>query len=224
MRKKEKPVMPIKKREDVHRVAEYLRERYQSGEMLRIMFLTGCNTGLTAGELRNLKIETLLNQDSFTVWDDTAKKARQVYINTALKQEIKRYIYEPKITNKICGDKNVEIIKLNMQDKSDFIFIGGQGAAVGVKYMHSVISGACRNLGIKGNYGSLSMAKTFAFHVFQRTGDVNIVQSILMHSDRSLTMNYIYDRRSLRMAKRAINNGNPENVEAAKNYFEINLI
>ena len=200
MKKKEKPVMPIKKREDVHRVAEYIRENYRNGEMLRILFLIGCNTGLRSGELRGLKIEVLLGRSSFTLQDNKRNKTRLIFINSSLKQEIERYIHEPKIKNKRIGDINVEIISINLQEKSDFIFVGGQGAVVGVKYMHSLIADACRNVGIKGNFGSMTMAKTFAYHVFQRTGDLNAVQSLLMHSDQSLTKNYIHDRRSLRLA------------------------
>ena len=230
MRNKEKTAMPIQKREDVHRVAEYLYEKYKQGEMLRIMFLIGCNTGLRAGELRGLRIGDLLNGDSFTVVESKTKNTRQVFINSALKQAVEKYIKEPSIKIKIDGRKKTEIIKINLQDESDFILTGGQGAVIGIQYMHRVISGACRNLGIRGSYGSLSMAKTFAYHVFQRTGNINIVKSILAHSDRELTKNYIHDGRSLRMAKKDFGNGvfkiensaDPE-VSVIKYCYEINL-
>ena len=95
--------------------------------------------------------------------------------------------------------------------------------------MHRVISDACRNLGIRGSYGSLSMAKTFAYHVFQRTGDINIVKSILSHSDKELTKNYIHDGRSLRMAKKDFGNSIFKadsadlEISAIKYCYEINL-
>jgi len=226
MRQPEKKVKPIRSREDVHRVAEYLRDSHETGEMLRVMFLLGCNTGLRAGDLRRVKFADIVGKEYFDIIEAKTQKHRRIYINTALREIIQGYVEYERVKVFQRERTIVTVTEFFVQDKNCEIITGNKRVAVGVKYMHLLISDACRELGIEGNYGSHTMRKTFAYHVYKLCHSLDCVQRLLRHSNRKLTIRYILDRRSLKYARKEFKNSQKENPPpmSERDLYEINLI
>jgi integrase len=197
MKVKAKPACPIKNRGDVHRVAEYIRNNYENGEMLRFMFIVGCNTGLRAGDIRKLRPSNF-GGPYFDIVEGKTNKTRRVYINRVLSEAAEAYFNIPSAKETKKGNVAKHTLTFNLSKETSNAFIGGQGMPIGVKYMHYVIRDACGGCGLDGNFGSHSMRKTFAYHCYKLCRDLNRVKSILMHSNIELTKKYISDKRSIK--------------------------
>ena len=201
MHVKAQAVDPIKDRTDVHNVAEYIRKNYENGEMLRLMFLTGCNTGLRAGDIRQVKPEDLL-QDSFVIVEKKTGKLRLIYVNDVLRNNAYNFINTETVKQFTDGSLKKTITEFNLIAEDNPAFIGGQGAVIGVKYIHYVIREACFSCGLNGNFGSHTMRKTFAYHCYFLCRDLERVKTILNHSDIILTYRYVNDKRIENRARR----------------------
>ena len=186
MRKREKSVKPLKKREDVARVAEHLRKSYRNGEMIRLLFLTGCNTGLRASDIRRLRYSDF-KHDSFIIAESKTGKERKIYINAALREAYENYFVQERETGGRAETRRLVVVN---EDAPIFNGMHG-GGGMCAQYMHFVIADACSKLGIRGRYGSHTMRKTFAYHAYRLTRDLKRVQSVLRHSDIGLTRKYV---------------------------------
>ena len=87
------PAHPLRRRKHVTQVAEYLRDNHANGELLRILFLVGCNTGLRAGDLRKLRVGHFRGFNGhFNVIEEKTGKSRRVYINDAVRRLFDEYM------------------------------------------------------------------------------------------------------------------------------------
>ena len=213
-----KPVHPLKNRNDVTRVAEFLRDNYEYGDVFRILFLTGCNTGLRAGDLRNLRKKDFDN-NFFDIVEQKTGKSRRIFINAALRAALNEFFENPQFHD----NGETQTINFFFHRPDDYVFIGNRGTSIGVKYIHYLIREACRELNIRGNFGSHTMRKTFAFHCFKLCGDINRVKAILRHTDVKLTIKYVHDRRSLKRLYYS-SEGNIETELTVKECYDVNLI
>jgi integrase len=218
---KARPADPVRNKEDVKRVAEYIRNNYENGEMLRLMFLSGCNTGLRAGDIRQIKIKHLLGTE-FEIMEQKTKKHRLIYVNDVLREQTEIYYNEGHSSFVSNGGVKIAVTTFVMQSKEDYAFCGSHGGVIGVKYMHYVIRDACKQCGLKGNYGSHTMRKTFAFHCYKLVMDLERVKTLLNHSNAKLTQKYICDRRSSKRAKRMRREGEETGLTIQESY-SVNL-
>ena len=179
---KAQEVDPIKNIKDIAKVKQYLLGKENKRDYM--LFVVGINVGLRAGDLLNLKIKDVIKGDKMSdvvkIQEEKTKKAREFNLNKSAKDTIKIYLDS-----------------LSNYSEEDFLFRSNKGGgAICVQYAHSIIKKTLRELNIKGNYGTHSLRKTFAYHTYTNNirsnpAIVETLQKMLNHSSSSVTLRYI---------------------------------
>ncbi len=185
--KKAEEVQPIKRSKDLKKIYVYLKETNVRNFAI---FVVGVNVLLRAGDLLSLRWSDVLEEDEETfknkvvITEDKTDKAREVRFNDdainalkILKDSLKTfnihdYIFQSRKINKY-GEKKLD-----------------------VKALHKIIKDTCKELGIKGNFGTHTLRKTGAYHIYinnikQNPTIISYLQKILNHSSQATTLRYI---------------------------------
>jgi integrase len=161
--------------EDAHLVAAYLQSEYRYGALYRLLFLTGCNTGLRASDLRCLRVSQM-DAGDFEIVEQKTGKLRRIVLNECIRRLYTSY-------RRYAG--------ILYWSPEAFLFRLQRGNLVSVKYIHRLLSDTCEALKLEGNFGSHSMRKSFAREIFLKTGSREIIQQLLHHSKPSVSDVYI---------------------------------
>lgn len=101
-----------------------------------------------------------------------ATEALQMYKDSLKQFNINDYVFSSRKVNK-DGEKKLD-----------------------VKALHKIIKDTCKELGIKGNYGTHTLRKTGAYHIYmnniaENPTIISRLQKILNHSSQATTLRYI---------------------------------
>ncbi|MNI54981.1 site-specific tyrosine recombinase XerC [compost metagenome] len=55
---------------------------------------------------------------------------------------------------------------------------------------YKIMKAAAKEFGLV-DIGTHTLRKTFGYHMYQKTKDITLIQNMLNHSDKSITMRYI---------------------------------
>jgi len=179
---KAKEVEPIKNIKDIAKVKQYLLGKSNKRDYM--LFVVGINVGLRAGDLLSLKIGDVIDngniKDFVRMQEQKTRKMREFTLNASAKEAIRLYL------DSIDG-----------YDPGDFLFKSRKGGiALTVESVHKIIKTTLRELGIKGNYGTHTLRKTFAYHTYtsnvrDNPAIVETLQKMLNHSSQAVTLRYI---------------------------------
>lgn len=184
--KKASEVQPIKNKKDVKKLITYLKANNVRNYAIILM---GMNTLLRAGDLLSLKWNDVLEDDNTfksVTWitEEKTGKPRKVNLNST------------------C----IEALQLHMDSLADFntddyLFPSRKANKDGekkldVKALHRIIKDTCKELNIKGNYGTHSLRKTGAYRIYtdniaNNPTIISRLQKILNHSSQATTLRYI---------------------------------
>lgn len=174
--KKAEEVDPIKNVKDVQRVKQYLMGKENKRDYL--LFVMGINVGLRAGDLLSLRIGDVLEdgkiKDGVTIKEEKTNKNRTFQINKSATEAIEMYL------------------KTISYDANSYLFSSRKGnGALTVGSAHKIIKTFMRELKIKGNYGTHTLRKTFAYTAYNNGIAVETLQKVLNHSSSAVTLRYI---------------------------------
>lgn len=179
---KAQEVEPLKNLKDIAKVKQYLLGKQNKRDYL--LFVLGINVGLRAGDLLSLKIGDVTSNgiisDTVRIQEEKTKKLREFVLNKSAKDALTLYLDS-----------------LQNYTTEDFLFTSRKGNGhITVEYAHSIIKGTLRELKIKGNYGTHSLRKTFAYHTYTSNIATNpsileTLQKMLNHSTSAVTLRYI---------------------------------
>jgi integrase len=170
-------VQPIRKPEDVERFKEYFRHNHSHRDYM--LFLLGCNTALRVGDLLSLTAKEVRTQDwhtireHITIHDEKTGKLNRFKLPQTVREQLWEYTigFGP----------------------DDYLFpsrIGGGERPISSVQAWRIMHTAAETLGVK-EIGTHSMRKTWAYHAYQRTKDLAIVQTKLNHTSDVMTKRYI---------------------------------
>jgi len=176
-------VDPIKNTKDIDKIKQYLLGKKNKRDYL--LFVMGINVGLRAGDLLSLKICDVYTKpkvkDNVTIYEEKTGKKREFNINNSAKKAIELYLNS-----------------LDQFSEQDFLFQSERkgNTHLRVDSTHKIIKSIMRDLSIKGNFGTHTLRKTFAYHVYingvkEDPGILEKLQKILNHSSPSVTLKYI---------------------------------
>jgi integrase len=175
-------VEPIKNIKDIAKIKQYLIGKENKRDYM--LFVVGINIGLRASDLLSLKVKDVFKNgkivDKVTINEEKTDKKREFDINKCAKDAIMLYLDT-----------------LNHMDVDTYLFKSRKGnEALTVESAHKIIKTTLKEINIKGNYGTHSLRKTFAYHVYMKNIKanptiINTLQKMLNHSSSSVTLRYI---------------------------------
>ena len=175
--KKAEEVDPIKSLKDIQKIKQYLLGKKNKREYL--LFVLGINIGLRASDLLALRIKDVENTNRVTIIEKKTGKQKTFTLNNSAKEAIKLYLHS------LCS-----------YTPEDFLFKSQKGGHLTVSSTHRIIKSIMRELGIKGNFGTHTMRKTFGYFMYTNNisfdpGFLNTLQKIFNHSTSLITLRYI---------------------------------
>lgn len=180
---KAQEVEPIKSLKDIQKVKQYLAGKDNKRDYM--LFVVGINVGLRAGDLLQLRVKDILSNgkidDSVKLKEDKTDKYREFTLNNSAKDAIRVYL---------------DSIKGYSPDDYLFKSTKGDNNPLTVESAHKIIKTLLRDLNIKGNYGTHTLRKTFAYHTYTNNikdnpAILDTLQKMLNHSSTSVTLRYI---------------------------------
>lgn len=183
---KARPCDPIRKEEDIQKVANYMLTTGEEGQRLRnyMLFVVGISVGLRACDLLRLKIKDVLHVNGYIVdellvfesktskmnhpiLNDTAKAAIAQYLNSLSSYSPEDYLFRPRGKNKV-----------KMEEPS----------------VYGIMKKAQKDLDLPYNLGAHSLRKTFAYWTIKlHYDDQNVIfalQEMLNHDSVKTTLHY----------------------------------
>ncbi|KZL93806.1 tyrosine-type recombinase/integrase [Clostridium magnum] len=194
---KKKPAKPIKDKELVLDIQDYLKYK---NERDYILFVTGISTGYRAGDLVKLKvrdIKSALSNGYFEILE-----GKKVNTKKIRKENIKPR--EVKIVSNLYS-----ILKNYIKDKKDYEYVfesrKGRNKYISVSHVSRILREAGEAFGLT-NISAHSMRKTYAYSIYiESDHDIIAVKEMLRYRSPEITKRYlgldreVYDKYSDRL-------------------------
>lgn len=141
------------------------------------LFVMGINTNLRASDLLQVTagmVRGCRPGDEIELKERKTGKARRITLNKAVVDAVQGLL-----------------ASRDYQD-GEALLVSQKGDALRVESVHRLVKGWCSTIGLKGNYGSHTLRKTFGYH--QRvTFGVSLPELMVVfnHSSQSETLNYL---------------------------------
>ena len=161
-------VMPIRDKQKIKEMKQALRSRCERDYMI---FMIGINTGLRISDILPLRVQDVKGL-KMRVLEQKTGKPRTISINDKLRIALDKYI-------KGKGDYEHLIKSRN-----------GNNQPIHRNTAYEILRRAAEEVGLNA-IGTHSMRKTFGYHLYQATKDIEAVRKILRHSSVNYTRVYI---------------------------------
>lgn len=165
-------VMPIRDKEKIREMKQALRRRSERDYMI---FMIGINTGLRISDILPLRVRDV-KASKMRVLEQKTNKIRTISINEKLRVALDRYIKGMKDNDYLIQSRN----------KDEY----GNNKPIHRNRAYEILRAAAEEVQING-IGTHSMRKTFGYHLYQKTKDIEAVRKILRHSTVQYTRSYI---------------------------------
>ena len=166
-------VEPIKRLKDIKAIKKMLAGRPRD----LALFVLGINTNLRASDLLRNKVaqvKDLKPGDEIEIKEKKTGKLRRITLNKAAVTAIQA------------------ALKATAYADDDYLFKSAKGPVLTVPSVHRLVKGWCRDINLKGNYGSHTLRKTWGYH--QRvTFGVGLPELMVAfnHSTQRQTLDYL---------------------------------
>ena len=166
-------VEPIKRLKDIKAIKKMLAGRPRD----LALFVLGINTNLRASDLLRIKVaqvKGLKPGDEIEIKEKKTGKLRRITLNKAAVTAIQA------------------ALKATAYADGDYLFKSAKGPVLTVPSVHRLVKGWCRDINLKGNYGSHTLRKTWGYH--QRvTFGVGLPELMVAfnHSTQRQTLDYL---------------------------------
>lgn len=167
-------VGPIRKSEDVKAIKQLLQNKPRD----YLLFTMGINNGLRIGDLLALKVEQVQGVkpgDTVRVREQKTGKDNILVINKATFKALQDYL------------------SLREPDSGEYLFQSRKnGQPLTVSYTNRLVKSWCRQINLKGNYGTHTLRKTFGYIQRVQYGvGFEVLSKRFNHSSPAVTMRYL---------------------------------
>ncbi|MEK3976071.1 site-specific integrase [Psychrobacillus sp. FSL K6-1267] len=163
-----KHVMPIRSKDQLEEIKKILRDQ---SERNYIMFMIGINAALRISDILPLRVRDVRGE-CILLTEQKTGNLREIPINTSLQRALRRYLH---------GKKDNEILIKSRE---------GINEPISRSMAYKIIREAGEQAGVM-RLGTHTMRKTFGYHYYQRTKDIEALRKMLNHSDADITRRYI---------------------------------
>ncbi len=167
-------VEPIRSLEDIKAIKKLLA----SSPRDYLLFTMGVNNGLRIGDLLQLKVKDIQKVkpgDTVRVKEQKTGKHNILVINKATHKALQAYLSQAK------------------PDPEDYLFPSQKGRSpLTVSYVNRLIKSWCRQINLRGNYGTHTLRKTFGYIQRVKYGvGFELLCKRFNHSSPAVTMRYL---------------------------------
>ncbi|HEX3053058.1 MAG TPA: tyrosine-type recombinase/integrase [Aggregatilineaceae bacterium] len=176
-------VEPIRDKKKIAQIKNLLRGQDRYRDLL--LFVVGINTALRVSDLLQLRIGDFIDEhgqvvDRFWMREEKRGKRQEVVINESIQEALEQYrVVYPEV------EKNLD----------NFVFFntrtGEYGKAIKRGWVWKFISTICQEVGLRGNFGTHSLRKTWGYHARMNGVDLTLIMHKLNHNDLSYTKRYL---------------------------------
>jgi integrase len=164
-------VDPIRKLQDVAEIKDYLKDKPRD----LALFITGINTSLRASDLVRL----------------TVGQFRGLKVGDHLLLKVKKTQRNHLVTMNRAVLETVAPL-LEAADDQPVFRSAKTGGALTVPAVHKLVKSWCRDCGLRGNFGSHSLRKTWAFHQLSTfKASEEVISEALGHASVRVTRRYL---------------------------------
>ncbi|MEO2600908.1 tyrosine recombinase XerC [Clostridium butyricum] len=157
-------------------IEEYDMEKdYKRDKCLITLLL---NTGLRLSEITDIKLSDI-NGDTLIVIGKGDKEA-EIFLNDSCVKAINEW-------KEIRETKNIK-----SKEDEKYLFISRVGRHINKKSIENVVKKYITLAGLSENVTTHKLRHSFATMIYEQTGDIRMVQTLLRHSDISTTMIYTH--------------------------------
>lgn len=161
----------IKDKKDIEKIKEVL---IMGDYRNYLMFIIGINSGLRITQILSLKFSDLIDNEN-NILNKITFRGIDYKINNCIKRELKIYMCNSEVKN-----------------KDAFIFKSKKGDnPIERTQAYRILKNACNEAGIRLNFGTHTLRKTFGYHFYIEYKDLKYLQKLFNHSSVNMTMEYI---------------------------------
>lgn len=169
-------VEPIREQKDIKLIKKLLADKPRD----LAIFTLGTNTNLRASDLLRItvgQVRHLKPGEHFTIREKKTGKLKSITINKTVHDSIGEMLFSAMPD---AGD-------------NDYLFQSRKGGGpLSVPYLNSLVKSWCREINLKGNYGSHTMRKTFGYmHRTLFNTDIPTLMTMFNHSSQKQTLTYL---------------------------------
>ena len=176
-------VEPIRDRKKIAQIKNQLRGQRQYRDLL--LFVVGINTALRISDLLELRVEHFLDNHQrikrrFWIKERKRGKRQEVVVNENVQKSFEEYLTAyPDITG----------------DHDHFIFFNTKTnnlmQPIRRGQAWKVITTICQQVGLRGNFGTHSLRKTWGYHARMQGVDLALIMHKLNHESIAYTKRYL---------------------------------
>jgi integrase len=176
-------VEPIRDRKKIAQIKNLLRGQRRYRDLL--LFVVGINTALRVSDLLKLQISDFVDTDGnlqsqFWIREDKRNKRHEVTINDSIREALTEYLSAyPTITS---HPDHYVFFNTKTSDFNEPIKRG-----IAWKWIAAI----CQEVGLRGNYGTHTLRKTWGYHARMSGVDLALIMHKLNHNSLAYTKRYI---------------------------------
>jgi integrase len=176
-------VEPIRDRKKIAQIKNQLRGQSRFRDLL--LFVVGINTALRISDLLTLRIGHFMDEQKrlrqrFWIHEQKRGKRHEVVINNSIQEAFEEYL---------AAYPGVD------QDYDHFIFFNTKAndfsASIRRGQAWKSITSICREVGVRGNFGTHSLRKTWGYHARMKGVDLALIMHKLNHESIAYTKRYL---------------------------------
>lgn len=140
------------------------------------LFVVGINTNLRASDLLKITagmVRHCKEGDEIVLTEQKTGKERRITLNISACEAIQKLL-----------------ANVDLADEKPLFFSQRQ-EALSVPAVNALVKDWCREINLKGNYGSHTLRKTFGFHQRQAGIDIPTLMVMFNHSSQKQTLDYL---------------------------------
>ena len=176
-------VEPIRDRKKIAQIKNILRGQQRYRDLL--LFVVGINSALRISDLLTLRIGHFIDSQGrikqrFEIHEQKRGKRHKVVINNSIGESLKEYM---------------EAYQGVKDNPDNFVFFNTKSNNFSVPIKRGQawksITSICQEIGLRGNYGTHSLRKTWGYHARLQGVDLALIMHKLNHSSIATTKRYL---------------------------------
>ncbi len=169
-------VEPIRTKTAIENIKRILRDNPRN----LCLFTLGMNTAYRANELLSIRLGQVRNVqvgDSLDLKQSKTRKYRMVTLNRPAVEAIRHYLKHDRHGRQA--------------DDDGYLFYSRFAEVLTVPTVTNMVKGWCGAVGLKGNYGSHTMRKTWGWWQYKRGKPVPLLMEAYGHTTQKQTLEYL---------------------------------